>query len=380
MTVDVNTLLLALCLTAFTASIAVFLTSRGNQSEGFLATGGMALLFMAMSVPTYLVFNHTFSVWIGALACSFLVIGVVMVHAAARQFRTDRLELGSASVMGASALLLILLPYANGYNGLSFALMNFAVGCILLMAATEFWQGRNENPALVSSTAGVLVLIALSYLACGVSILNSSPLVLTAPPDSIFEAVKRVLAIVGLTGLAALCIAINHQRLVYRHRTEALTDTLTGIANRRALFETLGDEDLPAETAAMIFDLDHFKRVNDTHGHQVGDRVIRRFVQVAKKHLRDKDSFFRLGGEEFVIVLAEAPISLAMSIAETIRHDFARQQIEVDGETFSVTVSVGVWADDDPAALDQALRHADRALYHAKHGGRNRSVSVAEAA
>jgi len=167
--------------------------------------------------------------------------------------------------------------------------------------------------------------------------------------------------------------------------TMALTDPLTGLHNRRYLEAHL--EMLVSRTeirgqalSAMILDIDHFKAINDTYGHKVGDRVLTEFADRVRKSIRGIDLACRFGGEEFVVIMPETPESLAIRVGERIRRAIAEAPFRIDdlsGE-IEITVSIGVAAytptDNTP---DNILRRADQALYAAKREGRNRVVSQA---
>jgi diguanylate cyclase (GGDEF)-like protein len=122
----------------------------------------------------------------------------------------------------------------------------------------------------------------------------------------------------------------------------------------------------------IVFDLDHFKLVNDTYGHAVGDRVLRIFVDTARGVLRPNDFFGRHGGEEFAVVLPGASIEIAHAIADRVRHAVAEACRKVDGPPLYATVSAGVAAASLSESFSTALEAADRALYLAKSRGRNR--------
>jgi two-component system, cell cycle response regulator len=159
----------------------------------------------------------------------------------------------------------------------------------------------------------------------------------------------------------------------------ALTDPLTGMANRRAFLDALGAElsrvrrhDRPA--SLLFLDLDEFKRVNDTHGHAVGDGVLAGFSQVLKRGCRRGDLAARIGGEEFAVLLPMTNRVAAALVADRIRR--ATESFPLGkGAGVPVTVSIGVASTEDspePYESDELLGRADAALYRAKAGGRNR--------
>ncbi|MFC4260215.1 diguanylate cyclase [Marinobacter lacisalsi] len=158
------------------------------------------------------------------------------------------------------------------------------------------------------------------------------------------------------------------------------TDRLTGLLNR-GTWENLLDAEFERyrryghNTVLVMFDIDHFKAVNDTHGHLVGDEVIREVARVTRESLRQADRPGRYGGEEFSIILPETEIDGALIICERIRETIAEQRIPAGDGTIQCTVSIGlVQLSDTPDNYMQWLQQADNALYEAKHGGRNRSV------
>lgn len=157
----------------------------------------------------------------------------------------------------------------------------------------------------------------------------------------------------------------------------ALIDSLTGLYNRRYLFSHLAR--LMADTAQrdkplalLMIDVDHFKAVNDTHGHSIGDDVLRAISDVLQDSVRNVDLVARLGGEEFVVVMPDTPETSAMVVAERLRAAVAGLELKgANGEGFSITISLGcaMRADD---GFEQLIERADSALYRAKNGGRDR--------
>lgn len=159
----------------------------------------------------------------------------------------------------------------------------------------------------------------------------------------------------------------------------ATHDSLTGALNRRALIEACALELARCRRnqqvmSVLLLDLDHFKTVNDTHGHLVGDRVLVDFAERVRSLLRLPDRFGRFGGEEFVVLLPETPLDKARVVAERIRSDIELANGGLPKRTVSIGVTVSF--PDDPD-LDGLLTRADEALYRAKNGGRNSVETVA---
>jgi diguanylate cyclase (GGDEF)-like protein len=163
---------------------------------------------------------------------------------------------------------------------------------------------------------------------------------------------------------------------------EAATDVLTKIANRRALVGALDKYKLQFEVnrvpfMVLLLDIDHFKQVNDRHGHGVGDEVLQAFCRRVSATVRPSDLFARLGGEEFVIVVPSATMEGARGAAERVRKAVAAKPLLLNPE-LQVTVSIGIAAYREGMSIDDLLAAADRAVYAAKHNGRNQ-VCTADA-
>jgi len=164
----------------------------------------------------------------------------------------------------------------------------------------------------------------------------------------------------------------------------ATKDGLTGLRNRRYFLEGAETEFARSRRhgrgfSLLLIDADHFKKVNDDHGHDAGDRVLQSIAESAIESLREVDLVGRLGGEEFAVAMPEADLATALAVAERLRLQIAERRMETaDGGSIRVTVSIGVAASSaEDMTLNQMLRRADQALYAAKHNGRNQ-VAVAD--
>jgi len=164
-----------------------------------------------------------------------------------------------------------------------------------------------------------------------------------------------------------------------RNWTIAITDELSGLASRR-YFETRLSEEWARRgryggaLALACFDLDRFKRLNDSLGHAAGDRAIRRFGEILRSVIRSSDLACRYGGEEFAVLFPETDLESAYSIAERVRLGIAGERLEFERRTFRVTVSAGVAEASVASDREELMHRADEALYAAKTAGRNRVV------
>jgi len=258
------------------------------------------------------------------------------------------------------------------------------VAVFYLLAAAELMRAYSE-PLLSRVPAAVLLaLSAAGYLAW-------TPLVLTMPVREVgllytskWFASVVLAALLCRIALSFVILAIVKERQELRQRMYALTDPLTGLPNRRALFAaadalTAHGKFLKGEPiAVLVFDLDHFKKVNDTFGHHVGDRVLQLFAATISDQLETGSIIGRLGGEEFAAILPGAGTETAALKAENVRAAFENAAGIIEGYPVAGTVSIGVAVNDDMACQLGVLFHrADGALYAAKQAGRNRVRLVA---
>ncbi|MBL4618571.1 MAG: PleD family two-component system response regulator [Marinicaulis sp.] len=167
----------------------------------------------------------------------------------------------------------------------------------------------------------------------------------------------------------------------------AVTDQLTGLYNRRylashlsAMFERAQWTDRPLAT--MILDIDHFKKINDTYGHDAGDKVLKEFADCVARSVRGIDLACRYGGEEFLVAMPDTDMAFAAIVAERLRQEVAGKKFMINGgrDAIEITVSIGIASTENNPDEDSAqklIKRADEALYEAKDGGRNRVIQSA---
>lgn len=185
-----------------------------------------------------------------------------------------------------------------------------------------------------------------------------------------------------LLAMIAMWVQMSQLHMLLRLYREATRDALTGLVNRRVLATHLrqqvtqhGERPL----SLLIFDLDLFKRINDTWGHTAGDKVLQVFADILRRHCRNSDLVGRFGGEEFLAVLPNTSLEEAREVAESIRRDCSLTQIKVEGaeQAIQFTTSVGVAERHPGEAADELLSRVDEGLYRAKTAGRD-IVSIAQ--
>lgn len=184
---------------------------------------------------------------------------------------------------------------------------------------------------------------------------------------------------------STLVFPLRNAQLYQSALESALRDELTGCGNKRALDASLHRE---AELSRrhrtplsiLMIDADHFKKINDVHGHLAGDHVLKEIAHVIKHSARQSDLCFRYGGEEFLLILDDTDTSQASAIAERIRAAIEQHVFNYNGKLIPVTVSVGSATFLDSENLEDFKQRADGALYHAKENGRNLAASAEQLA
>jgi diguanylate cyclase (GGDEF)-like protein len=204
--------------------------------------------------------------------------------------------------------------------------------------------------------------------------------------SSIFNNSFQLLAFITTTVITSIFAYIfayrtHLQRQELRHL--ATTDPLTGAATRHSLTDELTEaiqqyQQKNILSGLMLLDLDHFKRINDNFGHQSGDQILSQLVPLLKQMIRQQDSVFRYGGEEFVLLIKEIQLADLHRLAEKIRHAVWHQLTLPDGS--ALTTSIGLATVQHATDWESWLQNADVALYQAKHQGRNQVVIAASPA
>ncbi|WP_179038679.1 GGDEF domain-containing protein [Rhizobium leguminosarum] len=373
MMLDYNSLLLALGVSAACLAVTLMGSWLVRRSETVLLTATVGLVLVVSGIFVYSAYVSMPEKWLGIANFVLFHAGFATIWGAGKQFLTGRVSLLAIAIRALAAMVFSVVPMLSGYDGLAFIADNLAIALLLFATARQYWLARAEAPAPLLGITALYTLTAISFVLCAAVLITDGKLVLGHAPSNWAEDLSLAVCIAGMTGIGALSLALHQWRLAARHRLDAITDPLTGLLNRRALFDQYGTRPMGTTTAVIVFDIDHFKSVNDRFGHAAGDRVLNIFAGELSAHCRSGDTAARLGGEEFVLVLKEIMPGRAELTAERIRRAFEAREIHIDDEVLTCTVSVGVAPGRSKSLdFDAMLSAADKALYVAKRAGRNR--------
>lgn len=365
--------------TLFGAALAFFWMQ--DRRSRWLAWWAGPFLLGGVALCLFILRGQIDNWWSVGLANAMLGAGFGMAWQGARVFGGRKPWLGAIAVGPVLWLALCAMP---GFMESQY-MRNVAASCVIatfsLLTANEFWKDRDEY--LVSRTAAVVVLLSFAlFIGIRVPLAGYLPFPMGAlPMNSTWLGIVNLVVLTHVGAFAILMISLTKERREREQRQFAMLDPLTGLMNRRAFMAAverasrrrIGFGGNPV--ALLVLDLDHFKLVNDRYGHDVGDRVLMAFAQVAESATRSTDQLYRMGGEEFCCIMPDVELSGAIAAAERIRRSFQAHMVEIKGESLGTTVSIGISVADH-AGLDLELMFeaADAALYEAKARGRNQIV------
>lgn len=275
-----------------------------------------------------------------------------------------------------------------GWNIDNLANRNIAVGLIVsaqFLAAALLILTRNDKwRALRTFIGGTAIIMAIMFIARAAIAFNDPTAI---PALNVTSPFQTASFLVG--DAARLAFSFGFLLLLEARRSDELTrlatlDSLTEAYNRRTFMELAERELARAKRyrqplGLMFLDLDHFKNINDTHGHLAGDAILRQVKKLAENCLRQQDVFGRYGGEEFCVLLPDTDLAGTQALAERMRKDVENFVLNLpDGQQLRITTSIGVSAipeGQEAIVLDNLIEYADLALYQAKKQGRNRVVA-----
>jgi len=377
MYIDLPTMMIAGSFIAASSGVFLLLAWFQTRESRAMLWWAAADLTLAASVPLMIGGGQELGSPAQLFAVSLLNLSPALIWAAARSANSQTADRGVIGAGVALWLVALLLPHVRGsYEAQAFVNLS-VVAAYLCAAACEFWKGRAERlgsrwPLIVLlSTHGLVFAIGACQALAGNLPTSASVFTSTWFGFLLFETLLFVV------GTAIFIVAIDRERTGLRQRILASVDELTGVASRRAFFDAAEKMLQDCRTdrlpfSLLIFDLDRFKDVNDTHGHMAGDRVLEVFGDCVRDMIRSSDIVGRPGGEEFAVAMPGAGAATAYVAAERIRIAFAERCRRLGTLRVNPTVSVGVTTARPQSTLDTLVADADRALYRAKQLGRDR--------
>jgi diguanylate cyclase (GGDEF)-like protein len=378
---DSYTLLVACCGLLFIFGGAYVLLWLRDRRSSWLLWWGLPLMFngIALTLYTRVGWQDDFiSIAVGNAARIF-ALGCMWYGV--RVFQGRRPPWGTITAMSAFWVALCFYPPFLESMPARIAVVSLFNALICALAVRELWGDRADGlrsrlPLLATfASYGVLMFVRIALVGVAPFPFGAQPL------DANWLAAYSWIVLGHAVFAAVLFLAMTMERREAEQRSFALSDPLTGLLNRRAF----GDfaqrmarrrAGLRDPMALLVLDLDHFKQVNDQHGHEVGDRMLKAFGDAAEDSVRPTDQLFRMGGEEFCFVLPATTLDEAIAVAERIRRAFEAVEIETAGGRAATTVSIGIAATTFAVDVETLLAAADAAVYEAKARGRNRVVSA----
>lgn len=302
--------------------------------------------------------------------------GIVLIGLMLRQ-RWPNLQLFQYVALQFYALSLVLMSYSIGT-------LSFCSGVVLLGGPIFGFILHDRLPVWMAFITALIAIVGLSY-ASMFGYLPYAP-VRMASDDPVSELFwMNSTLFFAAPFLIFLTLMADQMLAWWRMREERIhqlsrTDALTGLHNRRSILDLLEQEltrvrRKPAPLSVVILDLDHFKKVNDTWGHPMGDRVLQIAARVLRESVRESDHVGRYGGEEFMLILPDTRLADAMLVLERCRQQLITADVMTDSQDrLQITASFGLVCQDNMPLLapQQLIQHADEALYAAKANGRNR--------
>jgi diguanylate cyclase (GGDEF)-like protein len=380
MKLDTTTILFLLLVIAGVIGVIFLGAWLKQRSEIYLRAGltgllvalGTTLILARGAIPDRLSIDA---------ANALLLIGVGFGWSAIRRFEGQPappwLMLAGAVVWLAACAF----PAFHASLGQRMALISAIAAAYSFAAAYEFLRGRRDT--LTARRALAVVCVCQGFIAIG----RGAYMLVIAPSANPFQAgpIQALLLaepVVLIVVVAVLGVALVREAAETSLRRSAGTDALTGVLNRGAFFA--GAEEMVRiarrdrlAMALLLFDLDHFKTINDRYGHLMGDLALGAFTRAVSNVVRAADLVGRIGGEEFAVLISGVDAATAIAIAERIRFDFSRTSVAHDGKALTATVSAGIAvASGDSVDLQAMVAEADRALYEAKRSGRDRVHSA----
>jgi diguanylate cyclase (GGDEF)-like protein len=371
MGLDNSTLFVAnivILLVSVAAYMGVWLRSPADRhwlswiTANFALAAGLVLYLTAPDLPPHL------AVWPDAL----LIAGFSLRLAAARQFGGRSTQ---SLMVWAPAPAFVVLALLSSDRAANYSAANFVLTAQAFFVAYEFWRDRQDGLLSRIGLIGAYGVMAISFGSRALQGITAADQISSyIPYDTLLE-VHLIVALFHLATGTLLVLSLASERSADDLRRAAMMDPLTELNNRRAFDAYLRSklESGSSQFALVLFDIDHFKRVNDRHGHAAGDAVLKSIAELLLDRIGDSDFVARIGGEEFAVILSDVEPDQAFKATERLRESITAAGVTHDGVAIQVTTSAGICHSTEGHDYDGLLEAADHQLYRAKRRGRNRT-------
>ena len=383
MQLDIRTMILVLALGNVLMATGLFAVRREHEHTPGLKRWTWSVALQALA---WLLLGLPEQVWDFAaivVANTLLAASYALQYVAIREYKEGEgrwpLALG---IVGAVLLGFVFLHAAGADPRTRLIATSAATALLMALSAVELFRDTPEGERTLRRLTGA------GFAACSVVVAlravhaawADQPTLSLLDPTAV-QSLTFVSLYVAVVGLTFGFILMAKARAEGQIRHLATRDALTGTLNRRCFLD-LAERELAraarsaSPVAVVLFDLDHFKRINDTYGHAVGDEVLREFVRTIEGALRASDLFGRYGGEEFCAVLPDTDAEGALAAAQRLLGYLSERAVSGDGACVRFTASAGVAVriPEQSGRMEELLARADAALYEAKTAGRNRAV------
>lgn len=374
--VHTPTLLLVNALVMATLAICLGLVAQRGQRDGLRIWAGA----LAAHSGAYFLFglrgvaSDWLTVW---LANVLLAASFALMLEGLRQFQqvAVRRVLAWAPVVAAALVFALFLddPRLRLLLGSVLSCLQLSQLSWQLGARWQQTDGRGKYFVLIA-----FVLMALMLVVRAAAVLSGAMQFTSVKDSNLIQAATFLMATVAMMLANVGMVVMTKERAEERNRTLALVDALTGLYNRRHIQQALTQQIAQARRqglplSLLMLDIDHFKYVNDNHGHQSGDKVLQDLARCIKERVRSQDTVGRWGGEEFIVILPDTDAAGAAALAEQLRLAVERWHfVSLQAQPIPLSISIGLHVLGEGEGSDELVGIVDRALYLAKERGRNR--------
>ncbi|AGZ35982.1 MULTISPECIES: GGDEF domain-containing protein [unclassified Pseudomonas] len=369
------TLFAAVALVAIILAFCLLLVGQSNRRDNLLLTG-CGLLAHALAYVCYTVYGHA-PLWLSyGLGNSLLSLALAFYSASLFRIREQVVPWRLLFIIPVIMLTGLMLLLDTLEPRMLLATLVLVVQCSMILYWSRRYVERPGRAHLLLQIGAMISLIGLGMRA--LAVVNGHAVEMRYDVSNLKQSISVAIGTVTVMMYSIGLVLMAKERSESRLQHLALRDVLTGTFNRRAILERFAVEldrarNERSSLAVAMIDIDHFKRINDLHGHLAGDEVLCHCVRELQMRLRLSDSLGRYGGEEFLLLLPCTDREGAMATLQSLRETIARSPACFAGDEIALRFSVGLWCGipgphDNTASL---LAQADAALYQAKAGGRN---------